>query len=228
MPLLTELLSYLSQPEHQKLWVILDIKLDNNANDAMRLIADALKSVPLDAGESDNTNKNPWRKRVVLGIWAASYLPLCVKYLPDYPVAYIGFSTVYASKFLSIPNIGFNMMYKVLLGPIGEAFIRKVQRANRPLFLWTVNEDNVMRWSIQKGVDGVITDDPLRFNEICDSWTGQEARAEPTWGQWLFAFWLWALVFAFSIPLKYRFRGTVESFIRSEELRKRASLALGA
>lgn len=34
--------------------------------------------------------------------------------------------------------------------------------------MWTVNERVWMKWSIRKEVDGVITDDPKLFLEICD------------------------------------------------------------
>ncbi len=36
--------------------------------------------------------------------------------------------------------------------------------------MWTVNEEQWMEWSIRKGVDGVITDDPKLFLEVCQRW----------------------------------------------------------
>jgi hypothetical protein len=41
------------------------VKLDNNADDVMRLIAETIESVQLTQGP-------PWEERVVLGIWAVS------------------------------------------------------------------------------------------------------------------------------------------------------------
>lgn len=208
MPRLRDLLEYIAQPDLQEKWILLDIKLDNDADNVMRLIARTLSEV--------DPGSNIWKKRVVLGIWAAKYLPLCVHYLPEYPVAYIGFSTFYARQFLKVPNVGFNMFQKTLLGPIGARFIRDVQKADRALYLWTVNEVNMMKWSIQKGVDGVITDDPETFNEVCDNWTDTQKRVHPTWKQWAYTFWLYIIMALFSIPLRHRLPGSVNSFLKAE------------
>ncbi|KIW22166.1 hypothetical protein, variant 2 [Cladophialophora immunda] len=129
MPRLRDLLEYVAQPGLEHVWVFLDIKLDNNSDDVMRLIAKTLASV--DPGQ------RAWEERVVLGIWAAKFLPLCVKYCPGYPVSHIGFSTFYARQFLKVPNVSFNMLQKSLFGPLGARFMRDVRRANRPLFAWT-------------------------------------------------------------------------------------------
>lgn len=222
MPQLRDLLEYISQPTLQDKWILLDIKLDNDSENVMRLIAETLASV--------YPGTRPWQDRVVLGIWAAKYLSLCVEYLPGYPVAYIGFSTCYARQFLKVPHVGFNMYAKTLFGPIGSRFIRDVQRQHRPLYLWTINEANIMKWSIVKGVDGVITDDPKLFNDVCDDFdTDTDAQTvRITWGQWLYTFWLYVLMALFSIPLKHRLPGSADTFLESERLKVKASLALGA
>ena len=221
MPRLRDLLEYISQEALQDVWILLDIKLDNDSDDVMRLIAETLASV--------DPGRNAWQSRIVLGIWAAKYLSLCVNYLPRYPVAHIGFSTCYARQFLKVPNVGFNMFQKTLLGPIGARFIRDVQKAHRPLYLWTVNEANLMKWSITKGVDGVITDDPKLFNEVCDDYDAEtEVNVRVTWVQWLYTFWLYILMALFSIPLKHRLPGSADTFLAKEKLKERASLALGA
>lgn len=222
MPRLKDLLEYIAQPELQHIWILLDIKLDNNADNVMRLIAETLASV--------NPGTNPWQNRVVLGIWAAKYLSLCVDYLPNYPVAYIGFSTCYARQFLKVPNVGFNMFGKALFGPIGKRFVRDVQAAKRPLYVWTLNEANSMKWAIVKNVDGVITDDPKLFNDICGSFDAetQYKEARVTVGQWCYTFWLYFLLTLFSIPLKHRLAGSAKKFLATEKLKVKASLALGA
>jgi len=33
-----------------------------------------------------------------------------------------------------------------------------------------------MKWCIHKGVDGVISDDPKRFLEICESYGGEKVK----------------------------------------------------
>jgi len=221
MPQLRDLLEYISQPSLQDVWVLLDIKLDNDSENVMRLIAETLASV--------NPGRNPWQNRIVLGIWAAKYLSLCVEYLPTYPTAYIGFTTCYARQFLKVPNVGFNMFQKTLIGPIGARFIRDVQKAQRPLYAWTVNEPSAMRWSIMKGMDGVITDNPKLFNEICDDYDDEtEANVRVTWSQLLYTFWLYILMVFFARRLKHRLPGSADAFLASERPKERANPALGA
>ena len=205
MPRLKDLLEYVAQPDLQHIWVLLDIKLDNDANKVMKLIAETIASV--------KPGQRAWKDRLVLGIWAAKFLPLSIKYAPGFPVSHIGFSTCYARKFLKVPNVSFNMLQKVLVGPIGTRFIRDVKEADRPLFLWTVNEKNMMKWSIQRDVDGVITDDPKLFNEVCDEWSEDEPVADASWGQWLYTFWLYVLIGTFWFVFNYKFPETVDQFL---------------
>ncbi|CBX98667.1 hypothetical protein IAQ61_007715 [Plenodomus lingam] len=163
LPRLVDLLEYLAQPGLEDIWVMLDIKLDNEADDVMRLIAETIQSIrPLPS--------RPWRSRIVLGCWAAKYLPLCSRYLPGFPVTHIGFSTLVASYFFTVPNISFNMNQAVLMTPWGRLFLRKAQREQRPVYAWTVNDASRMRWDIRRGLDGVITDDPKLFLEVRRAW----------------------------------------------------------
>lgn len=163
MPRLLDLLEYLAQPGLEEIWVMLDIKLDNNADDVMRLIAETIRSV-------SPSPSRPWQSRIVLGIWAAKYLPLCSQYLPGFSVSHIGFSTLIASLFFNVPNISFNLNQSILMTPWGKLFVRKAQRDRRPVYAWTVNEESRMRWDIRQGLDGVITDDPKLFLEVRRGW----------------------------------------------------------
>jgi Glycerophosphoryl diester phosphodiesterase family len=237
MPRLRDLLEYMAQPGLEDLWVLLDIKLDNHPNDVMRLIGETISSVP-------PSKDRPWNERVVLGIWAvrislapglgtcaetnmndveqSKYLPLCATHVPDFPISYIGFSTSYARQFFSVPNISFNMLQASLMGPIGASFIRKAQSLNRPVFAWTVNEEKKMRWGIRKGLDGIVTDDPKKFLDICDEVErdGVVARKETlTWKE------LWAviriqlLVAVFGMYFRWKFGvgwGVDKRFVRRE------------
>ena len=195
MPQLRELLEYVAQPDLQYLWILLDIKFDNDAENVMRLIAKTIRSV--------KPGVRPWNDRIVLGIWAAKFLPFCTHHLPGFPITHIGFSTCYARQFLKVPNVSFNMLQKVLFGPIGANFIKDVRDAGRQLFIWTVNDDKMMRWGIQKEVDGVVTDDPKRFKEICDNWTDNEPIVRPSVAQWLYGFCLYVLIGTFFPGFKW-------------------------
>lgn len=170
MPRLKDLLHYLSQPEKDEVWTLLDIKLDNNADDIMRLISTTIAEV-------EPSPSRPWNERIVLGIWAAKYLPLALKYLPGFPVVHIGFKLSYARHFFDVPNVGFNMLLPMLMAPGGKKFISDCQKNKRQLFAWTVNDKDKMEWCIRRRVDGVITDDPSMFVEACES--HDEYSAEP-------------------------------------------------
>lgn len=162
MPRLRDLLEYLAQPGMEEVWILLDIKLDNDADDIMRLIAATIASV-------SPSPKRRWEERIVLGAWAAKYLPLALKYSPNFPVTHIGFKLSYARHFFSINDIGFNMLLPILMAPGGRSFIRDCQeKYHRPLLAWTVNEKDKMEWCVRRKLDGVITDDPSMFLKVCD------------------------------------------------------------
>lgn len=216
MPRLRDLLEYLAAPGLEDVWTLLDIKLDNSADDVMRLIAQTLDSI---SSSSCGNSKRGWSSRVVLGIWAAKYLPLCAAHLPDYPVAHIGFSTSYARQFLRVPNVSFNMLQPILLGPIGANFMRDVRDADRSLFVWTVNDEAMMRWSIKKEVDGVITDEPKKFLDVCRDWNpdDKEATTNPSLSMLMWTFWLYLLILTFGVVFKIKFPEKVQRMVKSEQ-----------
>ncbi|KAF2272494.1 tubulin-domain-containing protein [Westerdykella ornata] len=130
MPRLVDLLEYLAQPGLEDIWMLLDIKIDNDPDDVMRLISETIRSVP--------PSRDPWSARIVLGCWTAKYLPLCSRYLPGFPITYIGHSLTYASYFFTVPNVSFNLSQAVLMTPWGKAFIRKAHCDSRPVEIITI------------------------------------------------------------------------------------------
>jgi hypothetical protein len=38
------------------------------------------------------------------------------------------------------------------------------------VYAWTVNEEKRMLWAIDRQLDGICTDDPKRFLELCEQW----------------------------------------------------------
>jgi len=208
MPRLKDLLEFLTTPGLEEIWVLLDIKLDNNSDDIMRLIAETLAEVK---------SRKPWEERIMLGCWAAKYLPLCSKYLPGYPIAHIGFSIPYALQFLKVPNVSFNMHHKVVAGPGGSSFLREAKAAGRSIFLWTVNDVAWMKWSIGKEVDGVITDDPKKYLEVCKNYGGEKVRLPlRKWGS---VIWINIIAALFSLLFrsKYGFKINIEKVKKSLE-----------
>ncbi|KZL80305.1 glycerophosphoryl diester phosphodiesterase [Colletotrichum incanum] len=167
MPRLEDLLVFLAEEGagREGVWVLLDIKTDDPPAELLGRVAEVLASTP---------GPVPWEKRIVFGCWNQPYITHVRTILPTYPLALISWSPLYARKFLSPsqPNLSFNMFQKALVGPVGKLFIRDVKKAGRRLFVWTVNDEEWMEWSIRAGADGVITDDPELFLEVCRRWKG--------------------------------------------------------
>ncbi|KFA62393.1 hypothetical protein S40285_06239 [Stachybotrys chlorohalonatus IBT 40285] len=193
LPRLLDLLQWLAQPGREKTWVLLDIKMDDKADDLMTALANTIVQVSAPV---------PWETRLVLGCWNATFLEAARRTLPEYPLAIITFSTTYARHFLPMPNVGFNMLHKSLVGLPGSWFLRAALRADRPVYAWTVNDEASMRWCIERNVrgpaaaaagkagagalqgqrviDGVITDNPKLFREVCDRWEDEvDGKAAP-------------------------------------------------
>lgn len=135
------------------------------------------------------------------------YLPLCAHHLPDFSISHIGFSTSYSRQFLPTPYVSFNTLQKTLfVWPYGDRFIRDAHMLRRSVVTWTVNEDDMMRWSINHGLDGVITDDPKRFREVSEDWVAGNRAVKVTLRQWMSIIWLWCMVAIFGGIFRWRMR----------------------
>ncbi|KAI1362678.1 PLC-like phosphodiesterase [Xylaria arbuscula] len=159
MPRLIDLLEYLNQPGLEQTQLMLDIKTHDDAEEIMKRTAETLASVP---------SQRPWSTRVTPCCWSATYIKLSMKYLPDYPITHVGFSITYARCLTHIPNISFSMLRHALASPCGGRFIREMKQKGIPVHVWTVNEENWMEWSIERGLSGVITDEVALFREVCN------------------------------------------------------------
>ncbi|PBP17807.1 putative glycerophosphoryl diester phosphodiesterase, partial [Diplocarpon rosae] len=178
MPRLVDLLEYLITPGLQDIWVLLDIKLDDDPDALVSAIA---------AGVKDVENSQDWADRILLGCWDAKYIPLCNKHLPGFPITNIGWNIPYTRQFLEVPGISFNMFQKMMIGPSGQKFMRDARKAGRSIFQWRINDDNSMKWCISQQVDGVITDDPKRYLEICQMYNGEKVKISlKQWGTLMF------------------------------------------
>lgn len=89
-----------------------------------------------------------------------------------------------------------------MVGPFGNKFLRDIKAAGRSIFLWTVNDEEKMKWCVMKEVDGVITDDPLKFLDISKNYNGEDCRLPAT--QYGTAIWIniLATIFGFMYRLK--------------------------
>ncbi|PHH82984.1 hypothetical protein CDD82_4098 [Ophiocordyceps australis] len=162
----------------ERLWVLLDIKMDDDAQTLVDAIATAIAQVP--------PSSVPWEQRIVLGCWNASTVRAARTSLPTFPLSHIGVSLSYASHFLAPPASlpAFNLAYPPLLLR-GPSLLDKLRSARRAVFLWTLNDQASMNWALtlntlssslpddvdasQKHarVDAVISDDPALFLDVC-------------------------------------------------------------
>lgn len=170
MPRLEDLLQYLAEEGRENIWVFLDIKLSNDADTVMRLIASTLASNPSQASA-------PWNNRVVLGLWAAKYLAPAQQYLPGFPMMHIAFSAIYARQFFDFANVGFNIMFYALIMPGGKRFLRDAQDIyNRKVLSWTINGEDRMKWCIRRNLDGVVTDEVEKYLDLAERFDEDEER----------------------------------------------------
>ncbi|EWC46622.1 hypothetical protein DRE_04109 [Drechslerella stenobrocha 248] len=176
MPRLSELVELLVRPENKRIWLMLDIKLDNVADDVMFAIAREI------ARGSDSTGAvaEDWHGRIQLGCWSIEFTPFCEKHLPGFPITFIGFSLAAANRFLEVPEANFNLVFPSIIGPFGSDFVRRAQSMGREVYVWTVNETPLMKWAISLGVDGIVTDESERLLGITNG-TSQEAISLFRW-----------------------------------------------
>jgi len=142
------------------------------------------------------------------------YVRLCSDYLPGFPITHIGFSISYARQFLKFPNVSFNILQKVLVSPQGKWFLRDARAAGRPVYVWTVNSTPMMRWCISKAVDGVITDDPKKFLELCDDYDYETSLKRLPFRTYIEVAWVIIPASLLSILFRWRYDSRWKSWKR--------------
>ncbi|KAJ6144119.1 hypothetical protein N7470_008014 [Penicillium chermesinum] len=155
MPRLLDVLEYVRQPDREHLWVLLDIKqLANDPTTIMRRIAEALRIGP----------RPQWTR-----LASANCTRLLVGSLR-------GAQSTISPR---IPNVSFNANQYILLGPLGRGFMEEALAARRKVYLWTVNEVNLMRWGIRHGAAGIITDYPALYKQVREEWEKEQKEGSP-------------------------------------------------
>lgn len=177
MPRLADVLDWLAGPGLESTWLLLDIKVDDAAEDMIPRLAECI------ATSSAAAHGDPgWARRIVLGCWTAAHMRLCHQELPDFALAYIGIRLELAREFLRVPNVAMNMRQEPLFGAGGARFIRDCREDGRPLYAWTVNQPSWMRWAVEEKLDCVVTDDPKLYLEVARQHRGGHQQAQrPGW-----------------------------------------------
>lgn len=158
MPRLIDLLEYINQPGLEDVQLMLDVKTHDNAEEIMQRTAQALASV---------SSSRPWSTRVTPCCWNATYIKSSMEHLPGYRITHVGHSIEYARCLTDIPNISFSLSRYGLASPSGGRFLRDMCHLGISVYVWTVNEESWMEWSIRSQLSGVITDEVALFHEVC-------------------------------------------------------------
>ncbi|KAI1819458.1 PLC-like phosphodiesterase [Xylaria intraflava] len=166
MARLVDLLEYLAQPEQERKWVLLDIKIHDNVTELLSRIAQTIESV--------HTTGRPWKERIILGTWTAEWVAGCLKHLPDFEITLIAASPSYATALLQVPNLNFNLNNYSFATASGARFLREAKQRRRIVFSWSNNKTEWMARCIHDGFDAVITDDPRQFLELRNRSSAEE------------------------------------------------------
>ncbi|OAA37924.1 PLC-like phosphodiesterase, TIM beta/alpha-barrel domain protein [Beauveria brongniartii RCEF 3172] len=196
MPRLSDVLGLLTEECMQKTWCVLDIKIDDEADQLLSSMRNVLATTK---------GPVPWEHRILLGCWNATYITAARRILPAFPLTHISWSRSYSAHFgAAMPNLGYSLHFGTLSGVLGRRFLARHHRNRRgggggaPVMTWTVNQDNWMRWLLDRNLvqdrrcagggvpvaarrvlDAVITDDPRQFREACARWEDELDGTRP-------------------------------------------------
>ena len=107
------------------------------------------------------------------------------------------------------------MLQAPLMGPRGTNFIREAKAAERPIFVWTVNKANMMKWNIRKEMDGVITDDPKKFLEICEEWDAEGVdTGHVGLRDWMTIVFFWIMAALFDRRFSNKHKGEIDRSLK--------------
>ncbi len=112
------------------------------------------------------------------------------------------------------------MFQKIMVGPRGKSLLKDIKKSGRSIFLWTVNDENWMKWSIQKHVDGVITDDPKKYLEVCKEYEDGDKQVHISIydGGVLIIFNVLAIFFGWLMRFRYGSKVTKKALKESSKL----------
>ena len=184
IPKLSELLELSSKNELQNLLINLEIK---STPDEKNLTPDPKDLVQIVLNEINNSNL---KDKIIISSFDWRILREVKKQSPEIPRAYLTFQqekgmkikkTIY-SKSPWIDHIPLTIVYdlpkiiKELGGSAWHPYYKDINKKavkdahdnNLPVNVWTVNDEDDMLKMIEYGVDGIMTDYPLRLKNLCE------------------------------------------------------------
>ena len=184
IPKLSELLELSSKNLLQDLLINLEIK---STPDEKNLTPDPQDLVQIVLNEINNSNL---KDKIIISSFDWRILREVKKQSPEIPRAYLTFQqekgmkikkTIY-SKSPWIDHIPLTIVYdlpkiiKELGGSAWHPYYKDINKKavkdahdnNLPVNVWTVNDEDDMLKMIEYGVDGIMTDYPLRLKNLCE------------------------------------------------------------
>ena len=184
IPKLSELLELSSKNLLQDLLINLEIK---STPDEKNLTPDPQDLVQIVLNEINNSNL---KDKIIISSFDWRILREVKKQSPEIPRAYLTFQqekgmkikkTIY-SKSPWIDHIPLTIVYdlpKIIKELGGSAWhpyykdinkkaVKDAHNNNLPVNVWTVNDEDDMLKMIEYGVDGIMTDYPLRLKNLCE------------------------------------------------------------
>ncbi|ODQ64229.1 PLC-like phosphodiesterase [Nadsonia fulvescens var. elongata DSM 6958] len=142
----------------EKVKLILDIKPDNPD----KIFAAVVKEL-----QSVNIDLLYWASRISFGVWVPEFVKQCELDAPEFPVVYIGVSRsphLYKTSLLATSNCvkTFSLHITTLKYMVSKDknFLINLKSKGKSVYAWTVNDKYNMKWCVDNGIDGLITDFP--------------------------------------------------------------------
>lgn len=166
-----------NDPRYANVHLMLDIK--SRSNDAATVF-DKLVSTLLQVHPDLH---GFWIPRITFGIWTLDFLEAC-QASPQaklFKVVHIGISRRLARRFVEASAVGSGEVVGISLLTVayaapfgGREIVEYAKDRGVKTFAWTVNEVKWMRFAVEVGLDGVVTDYPDRFNEVKEEMSKKE------------------------------------------------------
>lgn len=158
IPLFSELIALLMEPENQHVSLNIDCKMQN---DPARLFPEMARII----SQYDNY-ETLLAPRLILGLWHPLFIVPALTHLPLLRRYHIGFSIAIAKEYFWDACEGFSLAFAILMTQAGQDFVKKCREAGKEICVWTVNHPDEMRMAMQWGVKAVLTDKVGAFVQL--------------------------------------------------------------